>query len=63
MQRLLNQAVWDESGVREDLRGYVVAHLGAADGVLVLDETGGAPRGADDSCGRRSPPRVIAVTD
>ena len=24
MQRLLNQAVWDEGGVREDLRGLVV---------------------------------------
>ena len=37
MQRLLNQAVWDEGGVREDLRGYVVEHLGAPDGVLVFD--------------------------
>jgi DNA-binding response OmpR family regulator len=27
-----------------------------------LDETGGAPRGADGSSGRRSPPLVIAVT-
>ncbi len=40
MQRLLNRAVWDESGVREDLRGYVVEALGAPDGVLVFDETG-----------------------
>ena len=37
MQRLLNQAVWDEGGVREDLRGYVVEHLGAPGGVLVFD--------------------------
>ena len=37
MQRLLNQAVWDEGGVREDLRGLVVAHLGAPGGVLVFD--------------------------
>ena len=29
MQRLLNDAVWDEAGVREDLRRYVVTHLGA----------------------------------
>jgi single-strand DNA-binding protein len=29
---------------------------------LQVDEIGGAPRGADDSCGRRSPPPVIAVT-
>jgi SRSO17 transposase len=45
MQRLLNEAVWDEGGVREDLRGYVVAHLGAADGVLVFDETGDIKQG------------------
>ena len=36
MQRLLNRAVWDEGGVREDLRGYVVEALGAPDGVLVF---------------------------
>ena len=45
MQRLLNQAVWDEGAVREDLRGYVVEHLGAADGVLVFDETGDLKKG------------------
>jgi SRSO17 transposase len=45
MQRLLNDAVWDEGGVREDLRGYVVAHLGAEDGVLVFDETGDIKQG------------------
>ena len=46
MQRLLNQAVWDEGGVREDLRGYVVEHLGAPDGVLVFDETGDIKKGS-----------------
>ena len=45
MQRLLNQAVWDEGGVREDLRGYVVEHLGAPGGVLVFDETGDIKKG------------------
>ena len=45
LQRLLNQAVWDEGGVREDLRGYVVEHLGAPDGVLVFDETGDIKKG------------------
>ena len=45
MQRLLNEAVWDEGGVREDLRDYVVAHLGAEDGVLVFDETGDIKQG------------------
>src|SRR5665213_2487695 len=40
VQRLLNTAQWDADAVRDELRGYVVEHLGAADGVLVVDETG-----------------------
>jgi DDE superfamily endonuclease len=40
MQRLLNGSGWDADGVRDDLRDYVVAQLGALDAVLVLDETG-----------------------
>src|SRR6266567_1426036 len=40
VQRLLNAAVWDAEAVRDDLRAYVVEHLGDADsGVLVVDET------------------------
>src|ERR1700743_4032023 len=38
MQRLLSRAAWDDDGVRDDVRAYVVRHLGAADGVLVVDE-------------------------
>ena len=45
MQRLLNRATWDDSGVRDDVRAYVVRHLGAADGVLVVDETGFLKKG------------------
>jgi hypothetical protein len=45
MQRLLNRAVWDEAGVREDLRAYVACHLGSGDGVLVFDETGDIKQG------------------
>ena len=40
MQRLLNAAVWDADGVRDDVRGYVMRHLGDACGVLVVDEAG-----------------------
>jgi hypothetical protein len=29
LQHLLRKAVWDHDGVRDDLRGYVVEHLGA----------------------------------
>jgi SRSO17 transposase len=45
MQRLLNAAVWDAGGVRDDVRGYVARHLGSADGVLVVDETGFLKKG------------------
>ena len=45
VQRLLNAAHWDADGVRDDLRGYVVEHLGTPDGVLVVDETGFLKKG------------------
>ena len=40
VQRLLNAADWAADAVRDDLRAYVVDHLGDAEAVLVLDETG-----------------------
>jgi SRSO17 transposase len=45
MQRLLNRATWDADGVRDDVRAYVGRHLGSADGVLVVDETGFIKKG------------------
>src|SRR5438067_2302253 len=45
MQRLLNRATWDDDGVRDDVRAYVTRHLGAAGGVLVVDETGFLKKG------------------
>src|SRR5919204_4202436 len=45
MQRLLNHARWDADAVRDDLRGWVVEHLGDAGGVLVVDETGFVKKG------------------
>jgi SRSO17 transposase len=45
LQYLLARAVWDADEVRDDLRGYVVDELGAADAVLVLDETGDLKEG------------------
>jgi SRSO17 transposase len=44
-QRLLAEADWDEKAVRDELRRYVVEHLGEADGVLVVDETGFLKKG------------------
>ncbi len=40
MQRLRNAAQWDVNAVRDDLRAYVVEHLGAPEAVLIIDETG-----------------------
>jgi SRSO17 transposase len=45
VQRLLNSAHWDADGVRNTLRAYVVEHLGDADAVLVVDETGFLKKG------------------
>ena len=40
VQRLLNAAKWDADGVRDDLRDYVVEHLGNGEsGILIVDET------------------------
>ena len=40
MQRLLYKAYWDADQARDRLRGYVVDHLGDADGIGIVDETG-----------------------
>lgn len=45
MQRLLASASWDEAGVRDDLRAYVLDNLHAEDAVLVVDETGFLKKG------------------
>ncbi len=45
-QRLLNAARWDAEAVRDDLRRYVVEHLGdEKSGVLIVDETGFLKKG------------------
>ncbi len=45
VQRLLAEADWDEEAVRDDLRAYVIEHLGEAGGILVVDETGFIKKG------------------
>ena len=45
MQRLLNHADWDADAVRDDLRNYVIEHLGDDRAVLVVDETGFLKKG------------------
>jgi SRSO17 transposase len=45
VQRLLGEADWDEELVRDDLREYVVEHVGEKHAVLVMDETGFVKKG------------------
>jgi SRSO17 transposase len=45
VQRLLDAARWDADAVRDDLRAYVVEHLGDSRAVLVVDETGFLKKG------------------
>jgi SRSO17 transposase len=45
IQHLLGRAVWDADAVRDDLRAYVVEHLGDPAAVLVVDETGFLKKG------------------
>ena len=45
VQHLLGRAVWSADEVRDDLRAYVVEHLGDAEAVLVVDETGFLKKG------------------
>jgi len=46
MQRLLATADWNPDRVRDDLRDYVVEHLGDPGAVLVVDETGFLKKGS-----------------
>src|SRR5215469_6192434 len=45
MQHLLSRASWDADGVRDDLRAYVIDHLGDPQAALVVDETGDVKKG------------------
>src|SRR5215207_9146369 len=45
MQAFLARVHWDADALRDDLRAYVIEHLGDDDAVLVLDETGFLKKG------------------
>ena len=45
VQRLLSTYRWDAHLVRDDLRAYLVEHLGDTEAVLVVDETGFLKKG------------------
>jgi SRSO17 transposase len=46
MQDFLSRMRWDAEQVRDDLRAYLVEHLGDPAAVLVLDETGFVKKGS-----------------
>src|ERR671934_2762462 len=46
LQHLLAGAVWDHDKVRDDVRDYLLEHLGDPAGVLVVDETGDLKKGS-----------------
>ncbi len=45
VQRLLEEADWDEQAVRDEVRTYVIEQLGEPAGILVVDETGFVKKG------------------
>ncbi|GAA4491223.1 hypothetical protein GCM10023191_024740 [Actinoallomurus oryzae] len=63
MQRLLRRADWDIDGVREDLRDYVIEHLGDREGVLIVDDTGFIKKGTRSAGVRRQYPGTAGRTE
>ena len=56
MQHLLRDAAWDADAVRDDLRDYVVDHLGHPGAVSGVDETGDLKKGgARSGCSGSTP--------
>jgi SRSO17 transposase len=51
MQRLLRTADWDVDAVRDDVRDYLVEHLGTPQAVLVIDDTGFVKKGGSARLG------------
>jgi SRSO17 transposase len=45
IHRLLNRIEWDADEVLDDVREYVVEHLGDRDAVLIVDDTGFLKKG------------------
>ncbi|MEA2584021.1 MAG: hypothetical protein QOF33_2106, partial [Thermomicrobiales bacterium] len=63
IQRPLNAADWDADAVRDDLRAYVVDHLGAPNGVLIVDETGFVKKGTKSVGVQRQYSGTLGRTD
>jgi SRSO17 transposase len=63
MQALLCSPGWDRDAVRDDVRGYVVEHVGDPDGVLIVDETGFAKKGRASAGVQRQYSGTLGRTD
>ncbi|MFG1970012.1 IS701 family transposase [Nonomuraea fuscirosea] len=50
LEWLLNGAKWDADALRDEVRAYVIEHLGSSDGVLIADDTQARKKG-DKSVG------------
>jgi SRSO17 transposase len=48
-QRVLSHVQWDQDKARDQCRRYVIEHLGAPDGVLIVDETGFVKKGTQSA--------------
>jgi len=48
-QRVLSHVLWDQDKARDVCRDYVIEHLGAPDGVLIVDETGFVKKGTQSA--------------
>ncbi|RPK43119.1 hypothetical protein EES37_17645 [Streptomyces sp. ADI91-18] len=58
IHRLLNGIDWDADEVLDDVRNYVVEHLGHSDAVLIVDDTGFHPIPVEPVRGAGFPRRV-----
>jgi SRSO17 transposase len=63
MQALLCSPCWDRDTVRDDVRDYVVEHIGDPDGVLIADETGFAKKGNRSAGVQRQYSGTLGRTD
>jgi hypothetical protein len=61
MQRLLSEAVWDEAGMRDDLRGYVLEHFADPGAVLVVDPRTTRPAGQTTARTVQIPKLIVRV--
>ncbi len=63
LQHLLGRANWDADEVRDNLREYVLDHLGDEDAVLIVDETGFIKKGQNSVGVKRQYTGTVGKTE